>query len=477
VLSLHDPENSAFKYRNSWYRIATTESASALLALSNSSLLDELYRKHKIVRFEHVSRTKANEVLDAFAGDSALADRKSLEVFKVDTFKLITYPWEWTNEYLFAAGELTIELRKSLLEIGLDLKDASAFNIQFGVNGPCLIDLGSIEKWKPNIVWPASRQFVEHFLNPLVIGSRRRIASADAWEMSRKGGMSSSVARNLMTLKSKFFPTIAILQWMTEPRESSEEKTVFYAKEKDNAMLLKANNKLNNRLLKSLSIVKSLEKITTWSNYGDREHYTAEELDLKILQSIDFIKNLSNEYGVVIDVGGNDGKIASKISEELNVFVVVMDQDVGALENISREQNLNKNIPKMVMPIIGNLMTATNTYGLLNREFDSFFDRMKPKALLCQAVLHHVVITQAIPLKYVVEALASFQCPIQIEFVLEYDEKVKLLQGMINNWTGEYSLEALVRELGKHFSNIKIGEKITDTRILVYASEAIIESV
>ena len=470
MLSLHDPENAAFKYRNSWYRIATAESASALVALSSSSLLAELHRKDKIIGFENVSRTEANEVLDAFAVDSALIDHKSYEVFKVDTFKLITYPWEWTNAYLCAAGELTIELRNSLLEIGLDLKDASAFNIQFGPNGPCLIDLGSIEKWKPNVVWPASRQFVEHFLNPLVIGSGRRIASADAWEMSRKGGLSSSVARNLMTLKSRFIPTVAILQWMTEPHESSVDRTSFHAKEKDNAILLKANNKLNNRLLKSLGIVKSLKKITTWSNYGDREHYTAEELDLKIRQSIDFIKNLSNEDGLVIDVGGNDGKIASRISEELDIFVVVMDPDVGALENISREQNLNKNFPQKIMPIIGNLMTATNTYGLLNREFDSLIDRIKPKAVLCQAVLHHVVITQAIPLKYVVKALASFQCPIQIEFVLEHDQKVKLLQGMINNWTGEYNLEALVRELGEHFSSVEIGQRITDSRILVYAT-------
>ena len=92
MLSLHDPENAAFKYRNSWYRIATAESASALLALSSSSLLAELHRKDKIIGFENVSRTEANEVLDAFAVDSALIDHKSYEVFKVDTFKLRKLP-------------------------------------------------------------------------------------------------------------------------------------------------------------------------------------------------------------------------------------------------------------------------------------------------------------------------------------------------------------------------------------------------
>jgi hypothetical protein len=213
-----------------------------------------------------------------------------------------------------------------------------------------------------------------------------------------------------------------------------------------------------------------LEKITTWSDYGDREHYSVEELELKLQQSVNFVEKYSNERGIVIDIGGNDGKIASRISEELDEFVVVMDQDIGALENISREQNEIKNSTQRVMPIIGNLMTARNTYGLLNREFDSLIDRIKPKAVLCQAVLHHVVITQAIPMKYVVEALLLFQCPIQIEFVLEHDPKVKLLQGMINNWTGEYSLESLVRELGKHFKKVEIGQKITESRILVYAA-------
>ena len=273
-----------------------------------------------------------------------------------------------------------------------------------------------------------------------------------------------------MTLKSRMNPTVSILQWMTEPRGSSGAKTGYQAKEKDNALLLKANIKLNKRLLKSLSIVKSLEKITTWSDYGDREHYSAGELELKLQQSVNFVEKYSSERGIVIDIGGNDGKIASRISEELDVLVVVMDQDIGALEKISREQIEVKNSTQRVMPIIGNLMTAKNTYGLLNREFDSLFDRVKPKALLCQAVLHHVVITQAIPMKYVVEALSLFQCPIQIEFVLEHDPKVKLLQGMINNWTGEYSLESLVRELGKHFKKVEIGQKITESRILVYAT-------
>lgn len=469
MLSLHDPENVAFKYENAWYRIAKAESASALIKLSNSALLTDLYRREKIVRFEKVGGDEAENVLNAYAGASILINRESTEVFKVDTFKFISYPWEWTNEYLSAAGELTIELRNSLLEIGLDLKDASAFNIQFGINGPCLIDLGSIENWNPNVVWPASKQFVEHFLNPLVIGNRRRIASADVWEMSRKGGMSSFVSRNLMTLKSRLIPTVAILQWMTQPSESATAGIGFQESKKDNSLILKANRKLNYRLLKSLKIVGSLKRSTTWSDYGDREHYTAEQLELKINQSINFVKNLSNENGAIIDVGGNDGKIASRIAKELDIFVVVMDQDIGALENTSQQQILGSNFPKKVMPIIGNLMTAMNTHGLLNREFDSLVARIKPRAVLCHAVLHHVVITQAIPLKYVVEALASFECPIQIEFVLEHDPKVKLLKGMINNWTGEYSLEGLVLELGRYFPTVEIGSKITDSRILVYA--------
>ena len=61
-----------------------------------------------------------------------------------EKINFISYPYEWSNIFLYLAGLKTLEINKSLLEYGYHLIDANAFNIQF-INGkPTLIDLGSI---------------------------------------------------------------------------------------------------------------------------------------------------------------------------------------------------------------------------------------------------------------------------------------------------------------------------------------------
>ena len=100
-----------------------------------------------------------------------------LAVFSVEPVDVVTYPWEWPNSLLESAALLTLDLRARLLGLGLDLKDASAFNVQFRGMRPVFIDLGSIERWRPNPSWNASRQFIEHFINPLAVGSGDRVTA------------------------------------------------------------------------------------------------------------------------------------------------------------------------------------------------------------------------------------------------------------------------------------------------------------
>ena len=90
---------------------------------------------------------------------------------------------------------LTARLRLRLLEIGLDLKDASAMNVQFTGIQPVFIDLGSIERWRPNPGWNAARQFIEHYVNPLAVGSAGPLTSAAAWDLGQRRGLRTDVAQ------------------------------------------------------------------------------------------------------------------------------------------------------------------------------------------------------------------------------------------------------------------------------------------
>ena len=62
-----------------------------------------------------------------------------------DRIAPITYPCEWSVSMLADAGRLT-KLQRELLDLGLSLKDATAYNIQFVRGKPIFIDLTSIER-------------------------------------------------------------------------------------------------------------------------------------------------------------------------------------------------------------------------------------------------------------------------------------------------------------------------------------------
>ncbi|MCX6424813.1 MAG: hypothetical protein NTV96_09885, partial [Actinobacteria bacterium] len=115
---------------------------------------------------------------------------------------------------------------------------------------------------------------------------------------------------------------------------------------------------------------------------------------------------------------------------------------------------------------ITNLMPAA---GLLDAEFAAFTERVHPTAITCQAVLHHVVITQGTPMGFAVDALARFGAPVQIEFASEDDAKVKVLLAQIPNWQGEYSTEALLEALRARFVDVEVVGTTSPTRVVVNA--------
>jgi hypothetical protein len=122
-----------------------------------------------------------------------------------------------------------------------------------------------------------------------------------------------------------------------------------------------------------------------------------------------------------------------------------------------------------ITPILGDITNLSPASGLLDAEFASYLSRVHPTAVICQAVLHHVVITQGTPMPFAVEALARFGAPVQIEFATEEDEKVRLLLSQIPNWSGDYSTAALLDALRARFAHVDQVGTTSPTRVVVNA--------
>ena len=92
---------------------------------------------------------------------------EAYKIIKPEVVSFISYPYEWCFGQLKDAALLTLEIQKKALELGMSLKDASAYNIQFKAGRPILIDTLSFEEYKEGSPWVAYRQFCQHFLAPL----------------------------------------------------------------------------------------------------------------------------------------------------------------------------------------------------------------------------------------------------------------------------------------------------------------------
>ncbi|MBY0371587.1 class I SAM-dependent methyltransferase, partial [bacterium] len=130
--------------------------------------------------------------------------------------------------------------------------------------------------------------------------------------------------------------------------------------------------------------------------------YAAADLKTKI----DLVGEMldASGSGRVLDIGCNTGYF-SLLAAKKGFEVVATDSDAAVVGEVWREatrQNAN------VLPLVVNLARPTPAIGWCNREGHSFLARAEKKfdGLLMLAVLHHLVITEGIPLREVL-ALAA----------------------------------------------------------------------
>jgi len=468
-LSYRDPENQAFECDGSWFRVAEPASAEALRKLQDSPAYSSLTDSGLLPEFGEVEPSLSADLLACVQDRLTRAPSVESTFFRVATLPVITYPWEWPNGMLVEAALATLRIRRELLDIGLDLKDASAFNIQFRGSQPVLMDVGSIEVYRPSPGWNAGRQFIDHFINPLAVGSSEHVSSADAWRLGSSNGLTSQQARSLMPSGLRRRPGLLLLQSSTRAIEGHVPVETRYGDQatRNPDLARRATLSYTSRLEKHVRQLNKTRHKTTWADYGSREHYRPDNLQQKSQWAIEFVDQFATGDGPVLDVGGNDGLVGSRIAERLGLPVVVLDPDTGALEALLESLQRASGIEDRITPLVGDLTQTSVGAGLLGLEFSAVKDRIRPSAMLCQAVLHHLTITQGIPLALSARALAQFNAPLQVEIATEGDDKVKLLLSQIPNWNGDYSEEAVITSLRTHFEHVNIVGHSTPTRVVV----------
>lgn len=457
MTNFRDPSNFAVEYRGRWYRVADKVSSESLRRLRESSLYEELIADRKILKFREVSAIEAEALFLPLMSkinnkNGILMTRAEYSIFITETAPLIIYPNEWTNLMLSKAAKLVLELKMKLNEVGLDIKDPNATNIQFFGSEPYLIDLGTVTRFRLQPSWVGSRLFMEQFLNPLLASWATGVEATQF--RGANFGLQSKNCMKILGVKSKLRPSIFVLLKMTIP-SGHPIKQKIVENEADKNLILKAHLRLIKRFSKLVRLYSSQNLNTTWADYSPRNHYSSQEIKRKRDFTEQFMASCEGLSMTLVDLGGNDGMFSQITKERKISKIVVIDPDEGVLDltSSSRESILDSDRTYFVK---SELMLASNGDGKIRSELIPLTSRVGKCIVLCFAVLHHAVITQGNPLLQAVEALSKFDGDLLIEFADEKDEKVRQLISDVVDWKGQYSLSSLIEILSSFYQEVSI---------------------
>jgi hypothetical protein len=362
---------------------------------------------------------------------SAVADGRLIESVEVDPpegsagalahprLDLISYPYEWTFSMLRDAALLQLDLLEGALGAGLTIKDATPYNVQFVDGRPTFIDIGSFETYRPGEPWIGYRQFTRQFLFPLLLRAWANVPFQPWLRGDIEGPTASQMARLLPTRKR--FDTSALLHVWLQARMESRMGDRSVRRELSEAGFTSDLILANVRKLRKL--VSSLEwdgADQGWSTYTECAHVTRDRA-----VKAEFLESALDRLGSrrVVDLGANDGHFA-RIAAGKGALAVAVDSHEPVLDALYR----SRPGPGLAI-VLTDLANPSPSQGWAGQERPSLMERARPDLVVAYGLIHHLIYGASIPPREVARWLASFQCPVLLEFVSPADEMVVKLVG------------------------------------------------
>ena len=364
-----------------------------------------------------------------------------------------SYPYEWPAEMLHAAGELTLDLAARLLSEGWGLKDATPYNILFEGPRPIFVDVCSFERRESgDPIWQAFGQFVRTFLNPLV-AHRHLGLPIDAILLATRDGIESEqLYRWTPWLKRWFSP---LLTTVTLPAVLSSRAGKTKAVGRANVDPEQASWVLS-RLLKGLrGRLESVRPVnrseTRWTGYMQTFTYSQAQFDFKSKCVEESLAEVGPRK--MLDVGCNTGYF-SKMAATAGSRVIAIDREpavVGRLWTEASQGNLD------IQPLIADFARPTPATGWRNSECASFLSRADDAfdLVLLLGTLHHLTVTDRVPMLEVLDQAATVASHAVIEYVGPDDEMFRLLSRGNEHLYRDYTAAAFERACQQRFEIVR----------------------
>ena len=399
--------------------------------MHSSGLYDTLVKKKFLIPHQEV--------------DNVYAD--AYKTIKPERLPFISYPYEWSFGQLKDAALLTLYIQKAALKKGMSLKDSSAYNVQFVSGKPVFIDTLSFEVYEEGKPWVAYKQFCQHFLAPIALASMTDIRTLDLLS-SNIDGIPLDLASALLPRKSKFkFSLATHIHWHAKTQQK-------YAGKQTNQKAGKGVSKmailgLIDNLVNAVKSLKWNPKGTEWGEYYTFTNYSDSSFDEKKSLVAAYIEEA--KPSTVWDLGANDGTFSS-IAALKGIETVAFDIDPIAVEKNYRRVKQD-NIP--MLPLQLDLTNPSTGIGWAHEERDSLEQRGKADVVMALAIIHHIAISNNVPLEKVADYLSRLGNHVIIEFVPKEDSQVKILLATREDIFVSYHIEGFEKAFTQYFDIVK----------------------
>jgi SAM-dependent methyltransferase len=332
-----------------------------------------------------------------------------------------SYSWEWCIEQWASAAMLTLDLCEKLLGQGLILKDATPMNILFCGTQPVLVDVLSIEEREPrNPLWNAYGQFVRTFILPMI--AHKFLGWPLMSSRFRRDGYEPVDLYSSLSWTQRLRPsllwnvTLPVLLDGAKRKKASHPKIELPEEAAEDVIRRRLHS-----LKRMVNQLESGAKSSRWSGYGENAHHYSEGDSGRKQEFVRRALRIA-EPGAVLDIGANTGTY-SRIAASSGACVVALDTDEAATSLNFDRSHVNGN---SILALHADIARPTPSEGWRNRESLSLLDRCRQRfdCVLLLGVLHHILVTDQIPLDEIAMLFADLRPRwIVVEWIPPTDDK------------------------------------------------------
>lgn len=450
--SYKDPSGFVYTENNEIFRQVNKCYKPDYDLLIQSGLYDSLVQKGLIVSHQEISTDENPE-------------NPMYKILKPTMIDFVSYPYEWSFSMLKDAALLTLQIQKESLNFGMSLKDASAYNVQFQNGKPVFIDTLSFEK-NNDKPWVAYGQFCRHFLAPLLLMSECDIRLQSLLK-NYIDGVPLDLASRLLPLKTRLNFGIMMhihLHAAMQSKYEDSSKATNNAVDKVGQSSLSVQQKIaiTENLIALVNSIKWKPQNTEWGDYYSFTNYSDDAMKNKAALVSEFVDRINPS--TCWDMGANNGYF-TRIAVNKGIKSAAFDIDPVAVEKnymyIKKENELN------LLPLLMDLTNPSPSIGWNCEERDSLVCRQTPDLVMALALIHHLAISNNVPLLKIAEFFAGICKFLIIEFVPKSDSKVKLLLSTREDIFAEYDVANFEKYFSSCFSILE-KQQIKDSDRILY---------